>query len=100
MAEKKAAKGNKKGEDKETTATTDTGTDGKTSVTVEVDPADLGVTSRHHHRMANDEEYRNRALTPPGGFGPGEEGKAESPLPEGHGLPANVLADAAASTSE
>lgn len=70
---------------------------GKTKVAVEIDEDNLGVATRHRFKMANDPEYRDRALTPPGGKAPGEDGKADAPLPEGHGLPANVLAGAAAS---
>jgi hypothetical protein len=69
---------------------------GTTTVEVEVDESKLGLSTRHRHKMATDQKYRDRALTPPGGKAPGEDGKADAPLPDGHGLPANVLADAAA----
>jgi hypothetical protein len=62
-----------------------------TKVTVEVDPDNLGVTARHHFLMANDQDYRDRALTPPGGKAPGEDGKPENPTPEGSGLTAAAL---------
>lgn len=60
------------------------------SITVDVNVDDLGVLARHHFRMANDEEYRRRALTPPGGQEPDVE------LPEGNGLTASALVAAAA----
>lgn len=68
-------------------------------VTVEVDPDDLGVLSRHQFRMANDQDYRDRALTPPGGKAPGEDEKPSSPTPDRSGLTAAALV-AAASSSE
>jgi hypothetical protein len=58
-------------------------------ITVEIDVTELGVLSRHRYRMANDKEYRERALTPPGGEAP------DVTLPEGNGLSAGVLAAAA-----
>lgn len=70
--------------------------DSTKKVTVEVDPDELGVVSRHHFRMANDQEYRDRALTPPGGKAPGEDGKPESPTPDSDGLTAGALVGAAA----
>lgn len=63
-------------------------------VTVEIDPDDLGVASRHHFLMANDQEYRDLALTPPGGNAPGEAGKDEQPTPDSHGVTAGALAAA------
>jgi hypothetical protein len=45
--------------------------------TVEVDPDKLGVLQRHDFLMATDEDYRKEALTPPGGYAPGEKGKPE-----------------------
>lgn len=65
------------------------------TITVEVNPDNLGVLARHHFRMANDQEYRDRALTPPGGKAPGEDGKPESPTPDGNGLTAAALVGAA-----
>lgn len=65
------------------------------TITVEVDVDDLGVLARHHYRMANDQEYRDRALTPPGGKAPGEGGKPASPTPDGNGLTASALVGAA-----
>lgn len=65
-------------------------------VTVEVDPEDLGVVSRHHFLMANDEDYRTRALTPPGGLAPGEGDKSAVELPDGNGLTSASLVAAAA----
>lgn len=56
--------------------------------TIEVDPDTLGVASRHHFLMANDEDYRAAALTPPGGKTPDVE------LPDGPGLSAGALAAA------
>ena len=67
-------------------------------ITVEVNPDDLGVVSRHHFLMANDQEYRDRALTPPGGKAPGEGDKPESPTPDSSGLTAAALVGAAASS--
>jgi hypothetical protein len=58
-------------------------------ITVEVNVNDLGVLSRHHFRMANDEHYRARALTPPGGIEPDVE------LPDHNGLSAAALVGAA-----
>lgn len=66
-----------------------------TKVTVEVDVDDLGVASRHHFRMANDQDYRDRALTPPGGLAPGEGDKDKDPTPDGNGLNAASLVAAA-----
>lgn len=43
--------------------------------TAEADVDSMGVATRHHYLMANDEEYRKRALTPPGGLAPGEGDK-------------------------
>lgn len=54
-------------------------------VTVEVNVDDLGVLSRHHYLMANDEEYRKRALTAPGGREPDVE------LPDHSGLTAGAV---------
>ena len=65
------------------------------TITVEVDPDNLGVASRHHYLMANDQDYRDRALTPPGGVAPGEGEKPEDPTPEGNGLTAASLVAAA-----
>lgn len=65
------------------------------SVEVSVDPDELGVLSRHKVLMANDQEYRDRALTPPGGKAPGEDGKPESPVPDSSGIPAGALVAAA-----
>lgn len=45
------------------------------SISVEINPDDLGVASRHHFLMATDQDYRDRALTPPGGKAPGEGDK-------------------------
>jgi len=68
----------------------------KEKVTVEVDVEDLGVVSRHHYLMANDQEYRDEALTPPGGKAPGEGDKPESPVPDDRsGLTAGALVGAA-----
>ena len=64
-------------------------------VTVEVDPSELGVLSRHAYRMANDQDYRDAALTPPGGLKPGEGGKPASPTPDRSGINPAVLAAAA-----
>jgi hypothetical protein len=64
--------------------------DNKNKVTVEIDTDDLGVVSHHRYRMATDEDYRARALTPPGGQAPDVE------LPEGNGLSAAVVAAASA----
>lgn len=69
--------------------------DDSIKISAEVDVNDLGVLGRHHARMANDQDYRDRALTPPGGKAPGEDGKPESPLPEGHGVPDATLVAAA-----
>lgn len=66
-----------------------------TKVTVEVDPDELGVLAAHHFRMANDQDYRDRALTPPGGLAPGEGGKVEDPTPDDSGLTASALVAAA-----
>lgn len=65
-------------------------------ITVEVDAYNLGVVSRHHYRMANDQEYRDAALTPPGGNAPGEAGKDPAPTPDHSGLSASALVAAAA----
>jgi len=62
----------------------------KSKHTIEVDPDTLGVASRHHFLMANDEDYRAAALTPPGGKTPQVE------LPDGPGLSAGALAAASA----
>jgi hypothetical protein len=45
------------------------------SLTVTVDVDKLGVVSKHQAKMATDQTYRNRALTPPGGNAPGSGGK-------------------------
>ena len=66
-------------------------------VTVEVNPDELGVASRHHFRMANDQDYRDRALTPPGGLAPGEGDKPDDPTPDDSGLTAGALVAAASS---
>jgi hypothetical protein len=58
--------------------------------TIEVDTDKLGVASRHHFLMANDEEYRASALTPPGGKTPDVE------LPDDAGLSNGALAAASA----
>lgn len=64
-------------------------------VTVEVDVNDLGVVSRHHFLMANDQDYRDRALTPPGGKAPGEDGKPADPVPDDRsGITAGALVGA------
>jgi hypothetical protein len=47
----------------------------KDTLTLEVNPDDLGVLSKHRVLMQTDQEYRDRALTPPGGYAPGEAGK-------------------------
>lgn len=74
--------------------------DSKHEVTVEVDVEELGVASRHHFLMANDEDYRKAALTPPGGNAPGEAGKDESPPPDDqHGITPTALVGAAAGDS-
>jgi hypothetical protein len=65
------------------------------TITVEVDPDSLGVLARHHYLTANDQEYRNRHLTPPGGNAPGEGGKAEDPVPDRSGLTSAALVAAA-----
>lgn len=70
----------------------------KDKITVQVDPDGLGVTSRHHYRMANDQDYRDRALTPPGGKAPGEGDKPAAPTPDGSGLTAAAVVAAAASS--
>lgn len=44
-------------------------------LTLEVDQENLGVATRHHVRMQTDQDYRDRALTPPGGNAPGEADK-------------------------
>jgi hypothetical protein len=49
------------------------------TVTIEVNPDDLGVSTRHHFLMATDENYRKESLTPPGGYAPGEKGKPADP---------------------
>lgn len=67
----------------------------KDKITVEVDVDDLGVLAKHHYRMANDQDYRDNALTPPGGKAPGEGDKPASPAPDGHGLSASALVAAA-----
>lgn len=54
----------------------------KKKFSVEVDPDQLGVASRHHFLMANDQDYRDAALTPPGGKAPGEGGKDPMPTSE------------------
>jgi hypothetical protein len=64
-------------------------------ITVEVDVDDLGVLAKHHYRMANDQEYRDNALTPPGGKAPGEGSKPASPTPDHNGLTASALVAAA-----
>lgn len=61
----------------------------KDKITVEVDPDQLGVVSRHHYLMANDKDYRKAALTPPGGPEPDVE------LPDHNGLSAAALVAAA-----
>lgn len=58
-------------------------------ISVEIDPDDLGVLSRHHYLMANDKKYRERALTAPGGEAPDVE------LPDHDGLSASALVAAA-----
>jgi len=65
------------------------------TISVDVDPDDLGVLSRHDYKMANDQDYRDEALTPPGGKAPGEDGKDEAPLPDHDGVSANALVAAA-----
>ncbi len=60
----------------------------KSKHTIEVDVDDLGVASRHHFLMANDEDYRAAAHTPPGGKTPSVT------LPDGPGLSAGALAAA------
>ena len=45
------------------------------SVTITVDPDDLGVLTKHRLLMETDQDYRDRALTPPGGKAPGEGDK-------------------------
>lgn len=64
-------------------------------ITVEVNPDDLGVVSRHHFLMANDQDYRDRALTPPGGLAPGEGDKDKDPTPDASGITAGALVAAA-----
>jgi hypothetical protein len=68
----------------------------KHKFTVEVDVDDLGVASKHEFLMANDQDYRDAALTPPGGKAPGEGGKEPDPIPEGSGLNAASLVAAGA----
>lgn len=46
-------------------------------ITLEVDPDNLGVLTKHRVRMETDQDYRDRALTPPGGLAPGDGGKDE-----------------------
>lgn len=67
-------------------------------VTVEIDTDDLGVASRHHFLMANDQDYRDRALTPPGGKAPGEDDKPANPTPDHDGITASTLVGAALSS--
>lgn len=68
----------------------------KDTITVEVDPDNLGVLAKHHYRMANDQDYRDNALTPPGGKAPGEGDKPADPVPdERNGLTAAALVAAA-----
>ena len=65
-------------------------------ITVEVNPDELGVLAKHDYLMANDQKYRDEALTPPGGYAPGEHGKEPSPTPDDqHGLSAAALVAAA-----
>jgi hypothetical protein len=45
------------------------------TVTLTVDTDNLGVLTKHRVRMQTDQDYRDRALTPPGGNAPGEGGK-------------------------
>lgn len=47
----------------------------KDTITLEVPLDDLGVLTRHRVRMQTDQDYRDRALTPPGGIAPGEGDK-------------------------
>lgn len=61
-------------------------------ITIEVDPDNLGVLSRHDLLMQTDQEYRDEALTPPGGKAPGEGGKAEDPIPDEPVYPAGAVA--------
>jgi len=64
----------------------------KQSISVEVDPAKAGVVTRHHLRMETDQEYRDNALTPPGGKAPGEAGKDPMPTPNEPTVTPAVLA--------
>jgi hypothetical protein len=57
-----------------------------------VDVDKLGVCARHEYLMATDQEYRDRALTPPGGLAPGEGGKEPDPIPGEDAVPAAILA--------
>ena len=45
------------------------------TLTIKVQKDDLGVLTRHRVRMATEQDYRDRALTPPGGNAPGEGDK-------------------------
>ena len=68
----------------------------KHKFTVEVDADDLGVCTKHDFLMANDQDYRHAALTPPGGHAPGTGGKEPEPCPDGSGLSAASLVAAGA----
>jgi hypothetical protein len=68
----------------------------KHKFTVEIDVDDLGVASKHEFLMANDQDYRDAALTPPGGKAPGEAGREPSPCPDTSGINAASLVAAGA----
>jgi hypothetical protein len=64
----------------------------ETTVNISVNPDDLGVLSKHDLLMQTDQEYRDEALTPPGGKAPGEGDKPADPIPDDPILPAGAIA--------
>lgn len=67
------------------------------TVTIEVPLNDLGVLAQHDVKMQTDETYRKEALTPPGGYAPGENGKPADPPSGDVPLTSGVVAAAQAS---
>lgn len=65
------------------------------TITLTVDRSKLGVLTEHRVRMATDQEYRDRALTPPGGKAPGEGGKEPDKVPGDVPAIPGVIASAA-----
>lgn len=69
------------------------------TITIEVKPDNLGVLAKHDLLMQTDQEYRDEALTPPGGKAPGEGGKPEDPIPDEPSIPAGAVAAALSTES-